>query len=229
MSYCKLFKIIIVGDKFVGKTSILNKWIDPCRNIQMYQNTIGVEFGSKIYSIKTYHKNNNRLNIDEKKIKIHFWDTAGQEQFHSIIKSYFRCIGGIIIVFDLSDKKSFANIDMWYNEIKINNNCDDSHKHPLLILGNKSDMKKNISNEEIYEKVESLDAIYFEVSAMNNKNLEKAIHKYIDELYNNAIEIDTNGQTCLGIKNGVNEFLKNNRYKKRDNYCYYENSCCNLL
>ena len=92
MTYDKLFKFIIVGDKCVGKTSILNKWIDPYHNINLYQNTIGVEFGSKIYSIKRQIKINNILNIQEKKIKVHFWDTAGQEEFYAIIKSYFRSL-----------------------------------------------------------------------------------------------------------------------------------------
>ena len=104
MTYHKLFKFIILGDKYVGKTSILNKWLDQFRDIQLYQNTIGVEFGSKIYSIHQHVKINNILNIQKRDIKVHFWDTAGQEEFYAIIKSYFRCIAGIIIVFDLNDR-----------------------------------------------------------------------------------------------------------------------------
>ena len=59
MTYHKLFKFIIVGDKYVGKTSILNKWLDPFRDIQLYQNTIGVEFGSKISVTTNFSQINN--------------------------------------------------------------------------------------------------------------------------------------------------------------------------
>ena len=227
MTYHKLFKFIIVGDKYVGKTSILNKWLDPFRDIRLYQNTIGVEFGSKIYSINRGVKTDNRLNIEKRDIKVHYWDTAGQEEFFAIIKSYFRNIAGIIVVFDLNDRNSFDNINMWCNQIDINNNCADDHVHPILILGNKSDKGTCISKEEIDKKVNELDAIYYEVSAMTNKNLDKAIHALINKVYDNTILLNLKNSSCSGIKNGVMEYVK--RYKKRDNSCYIDNQCCSIM
>ena len=227
MTYHKLFKFIIVGDKYVGKTSILNKWLDPFRDIQLYQNTIGVEFGSKIYSVHQHVKINNILNIQKRDIKVHFWDTAGQEEFYAIIKSYFRCIAGIIIVFDLNDRNSFDNIDMWYNKIIENNNCEKDHKHPIMILGNKSDHGTSVSQEDIYKKVHDMDALYFEVSAMTNKNLDKAIHGLVNKVYENAISLTLNNKTCLGIKDGLIEFIQ--QHKRRENSCYSDYQCCSIM
>ena len=95
-SYNYLLKFVLLGDEYVGKTSIVSRYFDlpiPCN----YESTIGVDFNSKL----VYNKSNI--------YKIQVWDTAGQERFRSIISSYYNGSCGIILVFDLSKYKTFAN------------------------------------------------------------------------------------------------------------------------
>ena len=128
MSYCNYeyeyrYKIVLMGDSKVGKSSVFNK----LNNIVSYTTTttIGVDFCSLI------------KNIRGKNIKICLWDTAGQEKFKVMIRSYFREIAGVILVFDLTDNLSFENTKNWIKLLDLENKCD--HDHPILLLGNKSD------------------------------------------------------------------------------------------
>ena len=130
MDYNYLFKLIIVGDATVGKSCILLRFIsNNYRN--SHDLTIGVEFGMKI------------ININNKNIKLQIWDTAGQECFRSIIRSYYRNSAGAILVYDISNRKSFNNIIYWLEEIKkyASNNLS------IILVGNKCDLDEKINNE----------------------------------------------------------------------------------
>lgn len=102
--YNYLFKYIIIGDVNVGKSCLMTQYIDwEFKNF--IDPTIGVEFGTIIE------------NINGKVIKIHIWDTAGQENFKSIIGGYFRGAIGGLLVFDLTIRKSFENLSKWLDEV----------------------------------------------------------------------------------------------------------------
>ena len=116
MSYDYLFKIIIIGNAYVGKTSIVSSLINRPMS-QQYQNTIGVDFSVKNLELKNH-----------KKIKLQLWDTAGQETFHSIIKSYYRYVSGVIVVFDVTDRESFQKIDYWLYQYNKENECNREYK-----------------------------------------------------------------------------------------------------
>jgi small GTP-binding protein len=88
-----LFKIILIGDCNVGKTSFLYKFVENY-NTKVYEPTIGVDFNSKIVE----DSNNN-------KIKLHIWDTAGQEKFRSIVETYYRDAAGVILIYDITNKE----------------------------------------------------------------------------------------------------------------------------
>lgn len=146
--YDYLFKILLVGDTMVGKSSILLKFVD---NVFTHHSisTIGVDF-----KIKT-------IELGDKKAKFQIWDTAGQDRFRSIVSSYYRGAHGIIITYDVNEEESFQNITKWYDEIKHYAN------HPVLMLvGNKTDLgKREISPEMGKNLASQMGCGWAEVSA----------------------------------------------------------------
>ena len=151
--------ILLVGDANVGKTSILLKYTENFFPNQ-YQATIGVEYKMKIIKL-------NNMNI-----KLQIWDTAGQERYKSIAKNFFRSANGVFLVFDITDKKSFENLNKWIEDVKENSPKDCKY----IIIGNKSDLsdQRTISTFEIDNFVKEKKSSYFEVSAKNDEGLNEA-------------------------------------------------------
>ena len=206
------FKVVLVGDINVGKTSILNKYIDK-RFSKEHRATISIEF--KIKTIKI-----NSTTICDLKI----WDTCGDEKYFSITKNYFRDSQGIILVYDVTSKKSFLNLIKWLELIKeIEGNSN------IVLVGNKNDLKnqrevsfndakkfalKNgIKNYEISAKedLDEIDKIFFDLS--------NDLIKKVNNENNNLDNSNNNDKTfSLNKKEDVNNFLKVNNEQKK--------SCC---
>ncbi|XP_016114404.1 ras-related protein Rab-35-like [Sinocyclocheilus grahami] len=108
--YDYLFKLLIIGDSGVGKSSLLLRFADNTFS-GSYITTIGVDF--KIRTVE----------INGEKVKLQIWDTAGQERFRTITSTYYRGTHGVIVVYDVSSAESFVNVKRWLHEI--NQNCDD--------------------------------------------------------------------------------------------------------
>ncbi|XP_072917228.1 ras-related protein Rab-13 isoform X3 [Hemitrygon akajei] len=104
-AYDYLFKLLLIGDSGVGKTCLIIRFADDNFN-NTYISTIGIDF-----KIKT-------IDVGGKKIKLQVWDTAGQERFKTITTAYYRGAMGIILVYDITDEKSFENIQNWMKSIK---------------------------------------------------------------------------------------------------------------
>lgn len=203
--YDYIFKYIIIGDSCVGKTSLVGKFIantfDPKFNA-----TIGVDFSTKI------------IPIDDKLIKIQLWDTAGQESFKSIVRCYYRGAIGCIIVFDITNRKSFENLQIWFDDV---NNYQDSKKCQILIIGNKSDLQKErtVSNEEVINFAKLNNVIFLECSAKNKEQTDFCFEVLTREVFKN---IDTNR---------VNEFgygVKKNKRTIKQLPTSYKSTCCYL-
>lgn len=122
--YDYLFKTILIGNSGVGKTSIINRYVDKIYT-ENYISTIGVDF-----KIKTNK-------VDDNVVKLQIWDTAGQERFRTITSSYYRGAHCIIVVFDVTDQESFNDVMSWMDEIKKHANDDVL----IMLLGNKIDKK----------------------------------------------------------------------------------------
>ena len=105
-SYDLLFKLLLIGDSGVGKTCILFRFSDDTFN-NRFISTIGIDF-----KIKT-------IELRGKKVKLQIWDTAGQERFHTITTSYYRGAMGIMLVYDITNSKSFDNIAKWLRNIQV--------------------------------------------------------------------------------------------------------------
>ena len=189
-------KLILIGDTNVGKSSFFNilRNDDP----MITSSTVGVDFNSKLY------------NINNKKIKITMWDTGGQEKFECIVRSYFRQLSGMVLMFDLTLKNSFDNLEKWLEIIDFENYCD--HKHSILLLGNKKDINNRIIfNSDINKFIESRDIIYREVSCKTDSDLENIFKLFIEKLISNEYI-----NNCKGVQvKDDNIILLDKKIKKK--------------
>jgi len=187
MSYSYLFKYIIIGDSGCGKSCLLSQFIDK-KFESSHDITIGVEFGSKL------------IKVDGEQIKLQIWDTAGQEAFRSITRSYYKGAIGAIIVFDITRRYTFDNIKKWlieceqYSGTYIN----------ILLVGNKSDLvaRQEVGSEEALEFAKKNSIEYIETSARTGLNVDNIfIHITSDILKKiKSKQIDIN--YAIGIKTG---------------------------
>jgi small GTP-binding protein len=158
----KTFKFIVIGSSGVGKTAILKRLVDDVFMTES-QSTIGVEFLATT------------VDVEGQEVKLQIWDTAGQERFRSIAKAYFRSAIGVILVFDLSDRKSFDDLNQWLTDIHAL--CDPNAV--VTLIGNKldlADQRKVTANEaEAFARLQQLT--YFETSALGGDNIQEAFHR----------------------------------------------------
>lgn len=157
--YDHLFKLLMIGDAGVGKSSMLLRFTDDSFD-EHIQSTIGVDFKVK------------HLNVSGKRIKLTIWDTAGQERFRTITTSYFRGAQGILLVYDVTDRRSFESIRNWVSQIQQH---ADVHVNKILV-GNKCDMldEKVVSTEEGQKLAKEFGIDFWEASAKNDINVEQS-------------------------------------------------------
>ncbi|CAD8099376.1 unnamed protein product [Paramecium sonneborni] len=194
MSYSYLFKFILIGDTGVGKSCLLLQFIDK-RFRQKHEVTIGVEFGARM------------IEFDGQNIKLQIWDTAGQESFRSITRSYYRSAAGAIIVYDITKRETFENISRWLEEAKQNGNP----KLTFTLVGNKSDLEadRQVSFEEGQEFARNNGIDFVEVSAKTANNVEEVFLKTAQQILEkiNSNQIDPKNESH-GIKIGTEQGIK---------------------
>ena len=166
-NYDLIFKIVLIGDSGVGKTNILSRYINNEFSLAT-QSTVGVEFGSKII------KKNGKV------IKLQIWDTAGQERYKSITSAYYKGSKGAFVVYDITRKTTYDNIDKWIGELKTNGSEDVL----IMLVGNKSDLeeKREVVTEEVEKKAQEQKLAFCETSALNGKNVQYAFENLINEI-----------------------------------------------
>ncbi|XP_069041597.1 uncharacterized protein [Lepisosteus oculatus] len=157
--YDFLFKLLLIGDSGVGKTCLIIRFAEDNFN-STYISTIGIDF-----KVKT-------VEVQGKKVKLQVWDTAGQERFKTITTAYYRGAMGIILVYDITDEKSFENIQNWMKSIKENASAGVSR----MLLGNKCDIeaKRKVSKETGEKLAKDHGIRFFETSAKSSINVEEA-------------------------------------------------------
>ena len=187
--YDVLFKIILVGDTSVGKTNIINKYIKNEFQEDFYA-TIGVEFSHKQFI------------VDNHKIKAQIWDTAGQERYKAITRAYYKGAKGAFIVYDITRKDTFDDIDKWRNELI--NSCN--KEVTIMLIGNKCDLEdsREISKEQGEEKAKSFGFSFLETSAYSGENLEKGFEMLIKEIYQ-KYKIEQKANDDMDLSGGVEE------------------------
>ena len=162
------YKVILLGSIAVGKTSLLKKYIKNEFNSE-YQCTIKSEFQTKTLNIN-----------NQEQAKLTIWDTCGDEKFRAITRQYYRDAQGILLVFDVTERTSFDNIQNWYNEIKENAPKDTV----IILVANKTDLikERKVSIEDGQAMAENLSLDYIEVSAKTGDNLHLLFEKLSEKL-----------------------------------------------
>ena len=230
--YDLMFKILILGDSGVGKSSLFLRYTKNEFNQDM-RSTIGVEFGLKFLKIENFQ------------LKIQIWDTAGMERYRSITNAYYKGAKGVIIVYDICRKKSFENVDNWIEDFKSKADED----AVILLIGNKSDLneQREVSIEEAEIKAQKNKYGFMETSAKDNNNVEKAFETLFEEIVKiykdkNEGNIDNNGygeeklfnpnqqkngNTITGLAGGYTiqmDYIED--YNVLDNKEFRERKCC---
>ncbi|KAI0983096.1 hypothetical protein GJ496_008394 [Pomphorhynchus laevis] len=158
-SYDYLFKLLLIGDSGVGKTCMLNRYVEDNFSTT-FISTIGIDFKMR------------KIEMEGKQIKLQIWDTAGQERFKTITTAYYRGAMGVILVYDITSEKSYDNIKNWIKAIE-NNASDDVEK---MIIGNKCDMESNrqVPRERGEQLAKEYNVKFMETSAKQNQNITQA-------------------------------------------------------
>ncbi|CAH8618445.1 unnamed protein product [Schistosoma intercalatum] len=168
MSYAYLFKYIIIGDTAVGKSCLLLQFTDQ-RFQPVYDLTIGVEFGARM------------VNIGDKQIKLQVWDTAGQESFRSITRSYYRGAAGALLVYDVTRRDTFNHLASWLQDAR-------QHASPNMVItlvGNKCDLdaRREVKQEEAEAFARENNLLFLETSAKTGVNVEQAFSTTARAIY----------------------------------------------
>jgi len=190
MSYAYLFKYIIIGDTGVGKSCLLLQFTDK-RFQPVHDLTIGVEFGARMITVD-----------GNKQIKLQIWDTAGQESFRSITRSYYRGAAGALLVYDITRRDTFNHLTRWLDEARTHSQSN----MVIMLIGNKSDLehRRAVSTDEGREFAQKHGLIFMETSAKTAANVENSFIDTATQIHGNILsgEIDVNNESH-GIKVGM--------------------------
>ena len=201
------YKIILLGETNAGKTTLYNKFI---------YNKDKFNYLSSI----TVDNETQTLDYKNKKYLITLYDTAGQERFRSITKSYYNMADGFLLMFDITDEKSLLAVKDWIEDIKYHNSSN-----IFLILGNKDDLDNKISDDVINETLGDYKHLLLKTSAIKNINVKESIEKLIDmiEDESNSVNLKENQlrkSNSFHIKNNNNT---NNNINNKSNL---NKKCC---
>ena len=174
----KTYKVVLLGSTFVGKTAIVERLINDDFTGDN-ETTIGVEF-------RTFP-----VQVGDVEVKLNIWDTAGQEKFRSVSKAYFRNALGAILVFSLTDQKSFDALDDWLNDLQ--SLC--APNASIMLFGNKLDLKDErvISQEEANLFASRHDLEYIETSALDSTNIKESFTRLASQIHEKIIKGEIQG------------------------------------
>ena len=206
-----IFKVVFLGDSSVGKSNIISKYKLNEFN-RNSKSTVGVEFYSKI------------ITFNNKNIKIQIWDTAGQERFKSITKSYYKGAKGAIIVYDITRRQTFENVQEWFKDTKT---MGDNVHLVLMLVGNKCDLvnEREVSTEEGKKEAEMNGMAFMETSALDGTNITEAFETLAKLITEKQISIgnlglrDESPENKGDISNKAKTIEVNSKEEEKKNCC----------
>ncbi|GMH11863.1 hypothetical protein Nepgr_013704 [Nepenthes gracilis] len=177
-----LLKVIILGDSGVGKTSLMNQFVNR-KFTNQYKATIGADFLTK------------EVQIDDRLFTLQIWDTAGQERFQSLGVAFYRGADCCVLVYDVNVMKSFDNLNRWREEFLLQASPHDPENFPFVVLGNKVDVDGGNGRVVSAKKAKAWCASkgnipYFETSAKDGTNVEAAFECIAKNAIKNEPEED---------------------------------------
>ena len=199
------FKLIIIGDAGVGKSSILKRAV---KNIfeDNYQATIGFEFLLMHFQ------------VNDLKIKFQIWDTCGQEMYRSLVQGFYHNTSLALLVYDINKKPTFESLDIWLKDLKQHTEQD----LPVFIVGNKNDLDRNVTDEEAKEFKKVNNIVYFaECSAKRGYNVKEIFFeaaKYLYQIYK-KFKVQDKVPMAKRLKLDNNENDESNKNKKKKKCC----------
>ena len=199
------FKIIILGDSGVGKSSLLKRAVQNSFN-ETYQATVGFEF------LLLHFK------VNELKIKFQIWDTCGQETYRSLVQGFYHNSSLAILVYDISQKNSFDNLQTWLKDLKQHT----EEELPIFVAGNKNDLEKNVETQEVNDFSKTNNIIYTtECSAKTGYKVKEIFFEAAKYLYQIYKKMKNDNNTPLANKLKIDKTDKNNNTPKK------KLKCCN--
>ena len=189
-----LYKILLLGDSSVGKTCFLMRYADNTFQ-EIHMSTIGLDYKFKDVTLD-----------NGKTVKVQIWDTAGQDRFRSITRNYYKGAHGIIVIYDVTNRKTFENVKNWIRQIKE----EVSSKVSINLVGNKIDDSENrkVTEEEGKSLADSFGVAFFEASAKDGQGVNECFLDLVKKtvsVYGNSA--NNNGGAKISDS-------KNNRSKK---------------
>ena len=168
-------KIVIIGDSGVGKTNFIFQFTEG-RFSPLHVTTVGFDYKSKIIKLPT----------SKKKVKLQIWDTAGQERYMALNKNIFQKVQGIIVMYDLTTRASFDNLNKWFTLVSQN-----ASNKPRILVANKLDLAEDIrivTEEEGSKVAKDHNMPFFEGSGCTGDNVDKIFAHLAEMVYSNLID-----------------------------------------
>ena len=176
-----IFKLLAIGDSNSGKSALLLKYTDTKWN-ESFVPTIGVDFVIKIFlnNQKYFLQKIKIIEIQGKSVKLQIWDTAGEERFKNIISSYYRGASGILLLYDITDRESFENLNSWLIDIEKNTKKDVCK----ILVGTNCDLEdeRKVTYQEGKEFATSNGMKFIGVSAKNDTNVKKSFEILVEDI-----------------------------------------------
>ena len=182
-----LYKILLLGDTSVGKTCFLMRYTDNTFQ-EIHLSTIGLDYKLKNVQLE-----------DGKFVKIQIWDTAGQDRFRSITKNYYKGAHGIILLYDITDRRSFDNVKTWIEQIRE----EVGDKVSIILVGNKIDEVdgRKVKTEEGEKIANEIGLSFFECSAKTGENIDMIFNEMVKKTVEAHTKLERKGNKLTSKKN----------------------------
>ncbi|MCQ2818470.1 MAG: GTP-binding protein [archaeon] len=189
-----IYKVLLLGDSSVGKTCFLKRFVDGTFQ-EVYMSTIGLDYRLKVMTMQ-----------DNKKVKLQIWDTAGQDRFRAITKNYYKGAHGIILIYDVTCRRTFDNVRNWMAQITESA----SEEVSVFLVANKIDMEdeRKVPEEEGKKAAEEFNLPFYEASAKSNINVDQVFNDLVKIIHDKAKKTDTEIGGVKGLTPGDNNKKK---------------------